>query len=73
MMWRKVMAIYDKLLHRNEKIDLLDADTPTVPKQDMEHLRAYDRELKSRLRSLEVDADVIGRRRMTASGGESNG
>lgn len=44
---------------------------PATDGHDLEVFRSFDRELQTRLRSLELEADVLGRRRhRTAGAGE---
>lgn len=66
-MRRRLMQLLKKLLRREDRrIDL--GESTSIPEVELQNFRAFDRELRSRLQALQIESDVIGRRRMTDSG-----
>lgn len=66
-MWGILMQRIKKLLRREEKPPILLEDSVENSAVDLQNFRAFDQEITSRLRALQLEANVIGRRRMTDS------
>lgn len=63
-MWSELMRALRRLFQRQDvSVVLPPPIVPTHDRNELEFLRAYDRELKMRLRTLELDASVIARSR----------
>jgi hypothetical protein len=65
-MWGTFMQRIAKLLTRHTR--KVECDVPSSDPIDIKNFRAFDKELKDRFRALQLEASVIGRRKMTDSG-----